>query len=112
MSENVSSPNCQEAVIMLVSQFPLIGLFACINSVLRVMRDEEYATQTLSKTTFTPGASDFQLSHSTERKSASLIRIAVPWDRGSADTRSSKGEKTDTVGKQQRVNVRLGCMYS
>lgn len=71
----------------------------------------ENATQTLSKTSLTPGASNFQSSHSAERKSDPLIRISGLQDRGSTDTRSSEGEKTEWNGGKAATAKCAAGMY-
>lgn len=68
MSENVWVCSGLEAVMCRCHNPPLIRLVSCINCVLRAMRDDETYTNSLLDLV-TPGASNFQASHSTERKS-------------------------------------------
>lgn len=75
------------------------------------MWDEEDPTQTLSKTSLTPGASSFQSSHSTERKSDPQIRVSGLRDRGSTDTRSSKGGETEWNGGKAATTKCAAGLY-
>lgn len=75
------------------------------------MRDEDYTTQTLSETTATPGAPNFQSSRSTERKSDPLIRIAALRDRGSTDTRTLRGRKKTRVKLWESGNGKMCGWY-
>lgn len=75
------------------------------------MRDEDALTKFLEDLV-TPGVSNFQASHSTERKSDGLIRI-MSFEIGVQQTLGwRKIMENETVGKEHWLKVGLVCMYS